>query len=284
MNSEVEKIYKEAIRLSYSHYENFPVLSFLLPKEILPHVAIIYKFAREADDIADEGEKPPEERIALLEERKKHLSDALNGNYHSPFYEALHNTIEKFQLSSKNLFNLLEAFLQDVKKNRYATQSELLEYCERSANPVGRIILELFDRRDEKTFALSDKICTALQLTNFWQDVSVDLQKNRIYIPKEILEKFHYTEELLFEKKFNENFRQLMEYEVNFTKKLFYEGRDILNKLPFRLKAEINATILGGFEILKKIEKINFNVLDYRVKLNKKDFLFLFLKTFLTLE
>jgi squalene synthase HpnC len=282
--SEIEKIYSQAVKLARSHYENFPVVSFLIPKNLVPHIAIVYMFARKADDIADEGNLPDEKRLALLEQQKEYLTASLNNAPPSPFWKALANTIEEFQLTSENFYRLLDAFSQDAIKKRYATKEELLKYCENSANPVGRIILEFFNFRDKKIFELSDKICTALQLTNFWQDVSLDLQKGRIYIPQETFEKFNYSEDLLFQRQFSEEFQQLMKYEINFTEKLFYEGKGILNRLHFRLKAEINATILGGLAILKKIEKNNFNVLNYRVKLTKKDFLSIFVKTFLTLE
>ena len=282
--SEIEEIYSQAVKLARSHYENFPVVSFLIPKHLVPHIAIFYMFARKADDIADEGNLPDEKRIELLNQQKNYLTASLNNAPSSPFWNTLANTIEKFKLTPENFYRLLDAFSQDATKKRYSTKEELLNYCENSANPVGRIILEFFNFRNEKIFELSDKICTALQLTNFWQDVSLDLQKGRIYIPRETLVKFNYSEDLISQRQFNEEFRELMKYEIEFTTKLFYEGKGILNKLPFRLKAEINATILGGLAILKKIEKINFNVLNYRVKLTKKDFLSIFVRTFLTLE
>ncbi len=280
----MEDIFSEAVKFARSHYENFPVISFLLPKDLIPYVSIVYMFARKADDIADEGNIPDEKRVELLNKQKSFLTEALNGNPSSDFWKAVASTIEKFNLSKENFFALLDAFLQDVVKKRYSNEDELLRYCEKSANPVGRIILELFDIRSREIFSLSDKICTALQLTNFWQDVSLDLEKGRIYLPLNVMKKFGYSEELLLSRKFTPEFGRLMRYEIMFTERMFYEGREILNKLPFRLKAEINATLLGGLKILKKIKKINYNVLNYRVKLTKKDFVGIFLTTFLTLE
>ncbi len=282
--SDLKRIYDEAIRLARSHYENFPVISFLISKQLVPHIAVVYTFARRADDIADEGNIPDTERLKLLKKQEELLLNALNGKPADNFWKALANTITELNLTPENFLKLLKAFSQDTLKKQYEDFQELLAYCENSANPVGRIVLEIFNIRNEKTFSLSDKICTALQLTNFWQDVSIDLGKERIYIPEEYFRKFNYDKTLLMEKQFTPGFREMMNSLVSKTEEIFFEGREILNRLPFRLKSEINFTILGGMTILKKIEEINFNVLNYRVTLNKKDILTILLKTFLTLE
>jgi squalene synthase HpnC len=177
---------------------------------------------------------------------------------------------------------LLKAFKQDVIKKRYKTFDELKEYCENSANPVGRFILELFKVSDAETIRYSDAICTALQLTNFYQDVSVDFQKSRIYIPEEEMIKFG-VEEILFEKKKNnDNFKKLMAFQVNRTRKLFAEGKNLLPKLPGNLKHQITWTVKGGEAILKKIEKIDFDVLNRRPKLSKYEFMILMIKSFVS--
>ena len=161
----------------------FPVVSILVPKNLRKHVAIIYWFARTADDFADEGNMSEDERIEKLNDFENSLNDLLNGKFKSPFEQALHQTIKQKNLTPQLFFDLLKAFKQDVVKKRYNDFDEVLDYCNCSANPIGRLILELFDIRNEEAFNYSDKICTALQLTNFYQDIEIDYEKGRIYFP-----------------------------------------------------------------------------------------------------
>ena len=275
----IDSAYEDAIEFAKNHYENFPVVSILVPKNLRKHVAIIYWFARTADDFADEGDLEPEERIKKLEDFENQLTELLNGNYSNPFELALHSTIEEKNLSPENFYNLLKAFKQDVIKKRYNNFTEVLEYCRYSANPVGRLILELNNIRSEDAFSYSDKICTALQLANFWQDTLIDFQKNRIYYPLNELEKFGVIEKVFELKENNLNLRALIKYNIERTNQLFNEGRSLIKFLNGRLKYEIKWTIFGGEAILKKIERNGFNVFNSRPKLTKKDFFILLLKS-----
>ncbi len=277
----IESAYNDALEFTRNHYENFPVVSFLIPKNLRKHIAIIYWFARTADDLADEGSIKSEERIKKLEEFENRLTELLNGNYSNPFELALHSTIEIKNLSPENFYNLLKAFRQDVIKKRYNNFSEVLDYCRYSANPVGRMILELNNIRDEKAFQYSDQVCTALQLTNFWQDTWNDFQKGRIYYPLDEMEKFGVTEKVFELKENNLNLNALIKHNVERTKQLFNEGRSLIDFLNSWLKYEIKWTILGGETILKKIELNHFDVLKFRPALTKKDFLILFMKSIL---
>ncbi len=274
----LKKAYLEAEKFARSHYENFPVISLLLPKPIRKHVAVVYKFARLADDIADEGKFTPTERINKLKSFRSKLDEAIHGNGENDFWRSLEFTIASFELSKENFYKLLDAFEQDITKKRYKDFSDLLEYCDNSANPVGRIILEFFDIRGGETFNYSDKICTALQLTNFYQDVKIDLQKGRIYIPQNEIEKYDLSENSFEKYKISANFKSLIKYQIERTKVLFDEGENLLRFLPGSLKRQIKWTILGGREILKKIENINYDVLAIRPKLTKSDYIRLMIK------
>ncbi len=278
--SEVKKEYEKAIECATSHYENFPVVSFLISSKLKKHVAVIYRFARQADDIADEGSFSQKERIEQLEEYKKDLSESLKGNFRTPFWQTINNTIVELKLSPSLFYDLLVAFKQDVLKKRYKDFLEILDYCKYSANPVGRLILELHNIRDEESKKLSDSICTALQLANFYQDLSLDFLKGRIYIPVDEMESFGITENDFEKKKINSNFSLLIKQQVQRAKVLFQNGYSLIDRLPFKLAIEIKWTILGGEEILNKIEKNDYNVLTLRPVLTKKDFAGLLIKSF----
>jgi len=271
--TEIESAYQEAINFAKSHYENFPVISFLLPKNIRKDVAVIYQFARQADDIADEGDLSPDERLKQLEEYRNSLIQSLEGNPSNKFWASLAQTIKDKKLTSSNFLKLLSAFEQDVTKKRYNDFTELQNYCDNSANPVGRIILELHGIFDAEAIQYSDSVCTALQLTNFYQDVSIDIQKNRIYIPNNELQNFSITENRFLLKEINVNFMHLMQFQIERAEKLFDNGSNLLTKLPWRLKRQIAWTIKGGEAILKKIRNYNFDVLNFRPTLSKKDFI-----------
>jgi len=231
--------------------------------------------------LADEGEINSELRIENLELYEENLQKCFNGQFENDFWFALHNTISVFKLTPKYFFDLLSAFKQDVVKTRYKTFGEVLNYCERSANPVGRIILEFFNIRDEESSGYSDAVCTALQLTNFCQDVSIDIQKGRIYLPLDELEKFGVTEFQFELRENNTNFEQLLKFQVDRTKQLFREGRKLLPRLPKELKRQIQMTISGGEKILEIIEEYNYDVLHLRPHLLKLDYIKLFFRTFL---
>ena len=255
-----EQGYLDALILAKKHYENFPVVSLLVPKSLKKHIAIIYWFARTADDFADEGNLSVEERLNSLNKFEERLSSLLSGEMKNNLESALFNTINSKKLTHKYFYDLLIAFKQDVTKHKYANFIELLNYCKYSANPVGRIILELFDERIEEYYYYSDKICTSLQLTNFFQDTLIDYKKGRIYYPIDEMEKFGVTEKMFELRKNNFNLRQMVQYNVERTQKLFDEGKNLLSKFNGRLKIEIAWTIHGGEAVLNKIRKNNFDV------------------------
>ncbi len=273
-----KEFYKQVISFAKTHYENFPVISFLIPKELRKHIAVIYWFARTADDFADEGNFSGEERLKQLDEFENNFTGALNENPKNDFESALVNTIKEKNLSSSLFYDLLKAFKQDAIKKRYENFNEVLDYCKNSADPVGRLILELFNIRKEECFLLSDKICTALQLTNFYQDLQVDFQKGRIYLPKDEMQKFGVREKSFELKENSLNLQNLLRHSIRRTEEMFKEGRGLLKCLNGRLKFEITWTILGGEAILKKIKKINYNTINIRPKLSKAEYITLAIK------
>ena len=276
-NDDLEINYIKALQFTKSHYENFPVVSFFIKKDLRKHIAAVYQFARQADDLADEGNNSADERIEELNKYESTLQNAIGKKNNEDFWKILRFTIIEKNLNTDNFFNLLQAFKQDVWKKRYEDFDELLHYCNNSANPVGRIILELHDIKEELPISYSDKICTALQLTNFYQDISVDIEKGRIYIPQSELNIFNVAESDIELKRYTESFINLMRYQIERNKKLFLEGRNLLKFLPLRLKFQILVTIKGGEAILYKIEEMNYYVLDKRPTLSKLEFIKLFI-------
>lgn len=278
MNDTINIAYQKAIDFTKSHYENFPVISLFIPGELKKHIAIVYQFARQADDLADEGNANESERLANLQKYQNQLDDCLHGIYANDFWMALHKSILFFNLTQKNFYDLLSAFKQDVTIKRYESFDQLLNYCRRSANPVGRIILEIFGVYNETALNYSDAICTALQLTNFYQDVSIDILKRRIYIPVDEMKSYGVDENVFELKKNNTNFKMLLMHQVERASGLFLEGWKLIPFLPNNLKKQIIMTILGGEEILKKIKIIEYNVLEVRPELRKFDFIKIFFK------
>ncbi len=272
----VEEGYQQAIKLAREHYENFPVVSFFLPKEIRNDIAIIYWFARTADDFADEGTGGVRERISLLDFFETRFNNLLNEEFQNPLEMALFTTIKNKKLTDSYFLDLISAFKQDVEKNRYANFEEIMDYCRRSANPVGRLILELNGIKNDEANQYSDKICTALQLTNFYQDTIIDFQKGRIYYSEDEMKKFEVTEKVFEIKENNYNFQQLLKHNVDRAQLMFDEGRNIFNYLNGKLKLQIKWTVKGGEEILKKIRVANYDVLTRRPELTKFDMLKLF--------
>ena len=280
MEERINSAYKTSLTFSKEHYENFPVILFSVSKELKKHIAIIYKFARQADDLADEGYISQNERMFLLNEYEKDFIEALNGKFKNDFWVALKNTCDKFQIDKKLFLDLISAFKQDIIKKRYETDFEILDYCKRSANPIGRILLKIFKVEDNEALIASDKICTALQLTNFYQDVSIDIQKNRIYASKEMMQKYSVTEEDFLNLNCNENVKLLFKELIEKTYKMFNEGKVIQSYVPKSFLLQIRMTILGGEKILYKIVENDYDVFNKRPKLNKKDFLLILLKSF----
>lgn len=282
----IKDAYAKCTQLAKAHYENFPV-GWLVPKELRKHVHAIYAFARAADDLADEGyiakkgyiPPTPEKRLESLVRYEKELSSFLDGE-HVPsewawIFEPVAATVKKYRIPHQLLYDLLSAFKQDVIQTRYETYDDLLDYCRRSANPIGRLVLHLHGYHDERLNPLSDSICTALQLTNFWQDVLVDLDKNRIYIPQEDFRAHKLDEKMLFERKVTDAFKRCMRFQVERTFPLFERGKKLPNFLSGRLRLEIRLTWLGGVSILKKIQRQRYDTLSRRPKLGKCDLIFL---------
>ncbi|MFA3783099.1 squalene synthase HpnC [Melioribacteraceae bacterium 4301-Me] len=274
-----ESAYNTAVKFTSSHYENFPVISLFIPPTLRKHIAVIYQFARQADDIADEGNFTAAERLEKLEKYEQELTNSLNGKFSNYFWAALKNTVDSFNLNPQNLYYLLTAFKMDCTKKRFQDYSELLDYCRYSASPIGRIVLELYGIQNENALIFSDSICTALQLTNFYQDIKRDYAKGRIYLPLDEMKKFNVNEEIFELRKININFRLLMEYQINRTYNLFKTGKGILSYLSGRLKFQIKWTILGGEKVLEKIKNMNYDVLNFRPKLNKYNYLYLMIKS-----
>lgn len=272
METRLENAYKNSLTFAKSHYENFPVVLFTIPKEIRKHIAVVYQFARQADDIADEGNFTTETRLEKLNEYENDFNLSLTGKPKNDFWLALKNTIEKFSIEEKLFLDLISAFKQDVIKNRYETFEELLDYCSRSANPVGRILLKIFNVNNIEAITASDKICTALQLTNFYQDISIDILKNRIYLPKEKMKLFGVEEQQIKNKIADEKFKRLLKTLLEESKIMFEEGKNILRYIPINFQLQMKMTILGGEKILEKISLIDYDVFNKRPKLSKKDF------------
>jgi squalene synthase HpnC len=262
--------------MTNAHYENFPVASPLLPPHLRAPVRVIYAFARSADDLADEGDANPEERIAALNAYESELDDIDAGRETSmELFQQLALTLKEHHLNTQLLRNLLSAFRQDVVKTRYASYDELLDYCSRSANPVGRIMLALSEQYSPEMLEQSDAICSALQLINFLQDVAIDSKKSRIYIPQEDLAKFNVNEQSIAEGKVDHRWRALMQFQVTRARSLILKGAPLATHVGGRLGWELRFIVHGGLRILEKIEAVNYDVFQRRPTLKKYDWLLL---------
>lgn len=256
------------------HYENFPVASALMPGRLRKHVAALYAFARIADDFSDEPEHEGRRAERLLDWRAQLKECAEGKTARHPVFLALGATLKELDLPVQPFDDLLSAFLQDVTKSRYETFDEVLDYCRRSANPVGRIVLMVHGYRDEELFRYSDAICTALQLANFWQDLGADLRdRDRLYVPQEDFRAYGYSEADLRMGVINDKFRALMRHQVARARALFDQGRPLPSKLRWPLSLEIRLTWYGGREILKLIRRLNYETLNTRPKLSKWNWL-----------
>ena len=273
----LKQAYAACQALAESHYENFPVASKLMPARLRPHVAAIYAFARTADDFADEPGRESDERLRLLDEWQQKL--------HRPpvddIFIALHDTIERFQLPVTLLEDLLSAFRQDVVATRYQSWSALLDYCRRSANPVGRLVLRLSGYRDDALDRASDAVCTALQLTNFWQDLAIDWPRGRLYVPEEAWRAAGADPAMLDRRQMTAEWTVTMRACGERTRRLFDEGRPVCDGVDGRLRYELRATWLGGSRILDRLEAVNFNVVTSRPALGISDALVIASKTLL---
>ncbi|MBI2913596.1 MAG: squalene synthase HpnC [Chloroflexi bacterium] len=253
-------------RLATSHYENFTVASWLLPRALRPHMYAVYAYCRGVDDLGDEAEG---DRLTLLDEWEAELRRCYDGGPRQPAFVALQETIRRLDIPPEPFLRLVEANRIDQRVSRYRTFSDLLGYCENSANPVGHLVLYLFEYRDKERQKLSDATCSALQLTNFWQDVRRDLDKGRIYIPLEDMGRFGYSEADLLETRFDERFCDLMAFQVERTRKLFRRGLGLISRVRGRLRLDVRLFSLGGLAVLDAIERSGYDVLHRPPKLSK---------------
>jgi squalene synthase HpnC len=251
MTPELEAAYERCLEVARSHYENFPVASWLVPKHLRIHVATIYSFARRADDLADEGTDRAEDKIAALKQMGKALDHAVQGKPSDDFlYVALANTIEQFQLEPRLFHDLLDAFTQDVTKTRYENFDEVLDYCRRSANPVGRLMLQLFGEATEENNSDSDRICSALQLINFMQDIQQDLAENdRIYFPQDEMQKAGITEQALKQQSTAPHVVSFVREQTRRAQQMMLDGAGLGHRLKGRFGLEIRTIIQGGLAI-----------------------------------
>lgn len=267
--------------MSVNHYENFPVASLLLPGKIRADVINLYRFARAADDIADEGDFSAEQRRlklsafsdALAQCCTTHRLETTGDATLDPIFVPLSESICRHQLPIDLLADLLKAFNQDTRINRYATEAQLEQYCRYSANPVGRLMLHLFGQTDEQSLAQSDAICTALQRINFLQDVAIDLAKDRIYLPQQALETSGVTLKSLHDGVVDDAWRQLMAQQIALCRELMSRGRPLGQRLRGTIALEIRLIMAGGLRILEKIESVDGDVFRHRPTLNKRDWI-----------
>ena len=258
-----------------NHYENFPVASFLCPPRFRPAIFAIYWFARTADDLADEGDATPQTRLNDLAAYRADLSACIQGQPTSQRWAAvfggLQPVIKEFALPADLLTDLLSAFEQDVTKTRYASQAELLDYCRRSANPVGRLLLHLYGVRDTEALQQSDCICSALQLVNFWQDLSVDIPRGRIYLPADGFAQHSAIEAQLLQLQVNSATTALVAANVAWARALMLRGAPLVKKVPGRAGWELRLVVQGGLRIAEKIRQLDFATLRQRPKLDAWD-------------
>jgi phytoene synthase len=274
----VRNAYAACSALARGHYENFPVASWLLPPRMRPHVAAVYAFARTADDFADEGDRSPQERLCLLDAWLDRLrAEAASGGTpriddpHTPIFVALRHSIGRCNLPLSLFEDLLDAFRQDVTVHRYATFDDLLDYCRRSANPVGRLVLRIAGHDRPALDGASDALCTALQLTNFWQDLVVDWKRGRLYLPAEDREAVGAREADLDAGRMTAEWRRALARMVERTRELFASGRPVADGVGGRLRFELRATWLGGCRILDRLEQAGFDVFSARPSLTRRD-------------
>lgn len=281
-------ITQQSLNQAGAHYENFPVASVFLPRKLREPIALIYSFARQADDFADEGDLTIEQRLKMLEEFKSEL-DLLQA-YIKPnqvFFLVLGKMISAHKLSFNPFYDLLDAFSQDVVKTRYQSFREVLDYCKHSANPIGNLLLQLYQAATPKNIEMSDQICSALQLINFLQDIAIDFKKNdgkqRIYLCQDELNQFSISEQQIADyvsgrKKPDANWQKFMRFNVARTSKMLQSGKPLGRILKGRIGFEMRMIIAGGERILTKINQVEGDVFNRRPTLHSYDWLLIFCK------
>lgn len=257
--------------LATHHYENFHVVSLFLPKRLHQDFFNVYSYCRWSDDLGDEA-GTAERALELLAWWRRQLDALYTGRPAThPVFKALGQTIERHRLPSQPFSNLLDAFVQDQTQTRYRDWEDVLGYCVNSANPVGRLVLMLGGYRDEERFRLSDATCTALQLANFWQDVTVDLLKDRVYLPQDLFTKHGYTEAQLYRLEYTPEFAALMREAVDYAQMLFEQGLPLVKMLDRRLSLDIDLFSRGGMRVLEKIRRQRYDVLSRRPSISKTE-------------
>ncbi len=266
--------------MAVDHYENFPVASFLLPPALREPVAAIYWFARNADDFADEGQRSPQERHALLAGYQAELDAIESGRLtQHPVFQRLRPVIAAYELPLQLFRDLLDAFIQDIDTERYADFAELMDYCRRSADPVGRLLLHLFGAATPDNLVRSDAICSALQLINHWQDVGIDAGKNangRIYLPQDEMACFGVREGDILRRRPDSAFKALLAFQVGRARALMLSGASLGWDLPGRIGLEIRAIVASGLRILDKIDAVDYEVFARRPRLQALDWPLIF--------
>jgi squalene synthase HpnC len=256
--------------LATHHYENFHVVSFLLPKRLHQDFYNVYAFCRWADDLGDEiGDT--RESLRLLAWWRGELQKMYSGVASHPVFVALRGTAERHELPEKTFDDLIKAFEQDQTITRYRSFDQLFGYCRYSANPVGRLVLGLCGYRDQERYELSDATCTALQLANFWQDVTVDWAKDRVYLPLDLLEKHGSSVEAIAARRADPNFRAAMKEAVDVARRLFLKGLPLIDQVDRRLAIDLELFSRGGMKVLEKIEQRNYDVLAARPAISKME-------------
>ena len=280
----VARGYTACVQLARSHYENFPVASRLVPAPMRPHVAALYAFARVADDIADEGTALPEERLARLRDWQDRLHRATRGEAQEGdaprdargdrdtlILTAVGHSIRSLDLPIALFDDLVSAFGQDTTTTRYASWCDVLDYCRRSANPVGRLVLRIAGYRHEALDRSSDALCTALQLTNFWQDLGRDWRHGRLYVPQEVWQAAGADEAALDGRRLDTAWVEAIEACAAFTRLKFADGRAVCDGVRGRLRLELRFTWLGGMRVLERVERGRFDLMDRRLTLGAAD-------------
>jgi len=265
--------------IAEKHYENFPVGSFFLPKDLREPIRLIYAFARAADDIADEGNDSRETRSQRLDDWEGEFRRGVATGKGTVFFRQLAEVVIKYSIPQSLFIDLITAFRMDAGGKDYTTFEDLLFYCRHSANPVGRILLHIFGCANDETCRLSDSICTALQLTNFWQDLSIDIKRNRVYIPRVDFERFGLTPEDLRNTETDAT-GQLLKFQVDRTKKIFMDGRPLFRLIDKRFAFELKLTYHGGMRILEKLESPNCDALHRRPVLSGFDWALIGIRSF----
>jgi len=266
--------------MAVDHYENFPVASILLPKHLRRPVETIYNFARQADDFADEGDISNEERLAKLDAFRTELNRIANKETpQTPLFRDVASVVAEHQLPLQLFHDLLDAFSQDVVKKRYANFDELLDYCRRSANPVGRLLLHLYQEATLQNLIYSDAICSSLQLINFWQDVKKDYAIGRIYLPQDEMARFGVTEAHIAQGLPDKAWRDLMRFEVERARDMMMSGTPLGTILPGRVGLEMRLIIAGGNRILDKLRAVNFDMFDRRPVLRLHDWVIMLMQS-----